>query len=299
MEKTNLSEIDITESKVRGNCDLKCNYTFKYKPSSCVVSNNLVMLSIAYDKHHYPPVIYNTTSYEVSRIAIVSPSYHKYDGKQTNAEMIIYHNPVLGGLNLNVYIPITISSNTDEASGILSKIIKDTANFASTTGKNTNVTIPNFTLNTLVPKKEFYSYTDPNSNSSCIVYSKKYSINISNSDATTLNQIIRPFKAIAYGDYLYKNTKGPNTALDEMEDKIYIKCNPTGPGSSDEIDPLTGKSTPSQEKSTQDSGSDGGIDFNEIKKSTPFKIVIVILCTLLLMIMLNIAYTYISGLGKS
>jgi hypothetical protein len=295
MERTNLSEIDITESNVRGNCDLKCNYTFKYKPSSCVVSNNLVMLSISYDKHHYPPVIYNTTSYEVSRIAIVSPSYHKYDGKQTNAEFIIYHTPVLGGLNLNVYIPITTSSNTDEASGILSKIIKDTANFASTTGKNTTVDIPNFTLSAIVPKKEFYSYTDPNSKSSCVVYSKKYSINISTSDATTLNQIIRPFKAIAYGDYLYKNTKGPNQSLD-MEDKIYIKCNPTG--SSDEIDPLTGNSKPTQEKSTGDdsTGGGGGIDFNELKKSTPFKIVLVILFTLVSIFMLNIAYTYIGNL---
>lgn len=295
MERTNLSEIDITESNVRGKCDLKCNYTFKYKPSSCVVSNNLVMLTILYDKHHYPPVIYNTTSYEVSRIAIVSPSYHKYDGKQTNAEIIIYHTPVLGGLNLNVYIPITISSNTDEASGILSKIIKDTANFASTNGKSTTVTIPNFTLNTLVPKKEFYSYTDPNSKSSCIVYNKKYSINISSSDSTTLNQIIRPFKAIAYGDYLYKNIKGPNTSLDEMEDKIYIKCNPTG--SSDEIDPLTGASAPTQEKSTgSDSGGSGSLDFNQLKNSTPFKIILVILFTLLLIIMLNIAYIYIGKL---
>jgi hypothetical protein len=293
MERTNLSEIDITESNVRGNCDLKCNYTFKYKPSSCVVSNNLVMLSISYDKHHYPPVIYNTTSYEVSRIAIVSPSYHKYEGKQTNAEFIIYHTPVLGGLNLNVYIPMTISSNTDEASGILSKIIKDTANFASTTGKNTTVSIPNFTLNTLVPKKEFYSYTDPKSNSTCVVYGKKDSINLSSSDATTLNQIIRPFKAIAYGDYLYKNTKGPNTALDEMEDKIYIKCNPTG--SSEEIDPLTGTSAP-QEKSTGDDGGGGGIDFNQLKNSTPFKIILIVLSTLFLIIMLNIAYAYIGTL---
>jgi hypothetical protein len=252
------------------------------------------MLTISYDKHHYPPVIYNTISYEVSRIAVVSPSYHKYEGKQTNAEMIIYHTPVLGGLNLNVYIPITISSNTDEPSNILSKIIKDTANFASTTGKTTTVTIPNFTLNKLVPKKEFYSYTDPNSKSSCIVYNKKYSINISTSDATTLNQIIRPFKAIAYGDYLYKNTKGPNTALDEMDDQIYIKCNPT----KDNIDPLTGRSTPSQEKSSGDDngGGGGGIDFNQVKNSTPFKIILVILFTLLLIILLNFAYTYIGKL---
>ena len=292
MERTNLSEIDITESNVRGNCDLKCNYTFKYKPSSCVVSNNLVMLSISYDKHHYPPVIYNAILYEVSRIAIVSPSYHKYDGRQTDAEIIIYHTPVLGGLNLNVYIPVTNSSNTDEASGILSKIIKDTANFASTTGKNTTVDIPNFTLSTIVPKKEFYSYTDPNSKSSCVVYSKKDSISISTSDATTLNQIIRPFKAIAYGDYLYKNTKGPNHSLDEMDDKIYIKCNPTG--ASDEFDPLSGNSK--QTKGDDSSGGGGGIDFNELKNGTPFKIVMVILFTLLLILILNIAYTYIGTL---
>jgi carbonic anhydrase len=217
--------INISPKNIKGKCDLKCSYMFKYPESNSVATNNGVMISLTYDESK-PSVIYNNQKYTVNNIYIVTPSIHNFNDTQAAGEIVIEHAPVSGGLNLSVAIPFKSSSESSNASNLITEIIQSVANNAPTEGETTNLNITNFTLQEIVPKKPFYSYTDDQNNTDWIVYGILEAIPLSSSIITTLGQIIKPYALSTTGSSLFINSRGPKGI--SLDDGIYISCQPTG-----------------------------------------------------------------------
>lgn len=240
----NVQSINISPKNVSGKCDSKCSYNFKYPETNLTAKNNDIMISLTCDNSSNPPVLYNFEKYNVSNIIIVTPSIHVFNNEVTNAELLIEHEPVSGGSTFFVCIPIIQSSNTTTASNLLTEIINDVASNAPSDGESTNINISNFTLDSIIPKKPFFSYTGPdmnNSSSEFVVFGKMEAIPLSSDTLTSLSQIIKAFPISTPGNSLFFNSSGPNVKKDD--DGIYISCNPTG-SSEEETDVSYSKNSP-------------------------------------------------------
>ena len=273
--------INISSKNVYGKCDLKCIYNFKYKESSLTVKNNGVNISLTYDNHNVPPVLYNEAKYNVSQIMIFSPSLHLFNETKVDAELMIEHIPESGGQNLFVCIPIIKSSNSTTATSLLSQVIVGTAAKAPSANETTNLNISEFTLNQIVPKSPFFSYsgTYNNTMTDFIVFGQNYAIPLNEKIFNSLSSIIKPFQLPMLGDNLFFNAKGPNSS-GSVGDGIYISCQPTG-SSEEQIDITNTKN------STE---SDMG---NLIDNST-FKLIVKILvgCILFIIIFAGLAFAF-------
>jgi carbonic anhydrase len=233
--------IDISNKNISGKCDLKCVYNFNYPESNITAKNRGVLINLTYDNSKIPPVTYNTQKYTVTGISITSPSLHLFDGAKTDAEIIIEHAPVKGGQLLKIGIPIKSSSDSSIASNLLTEIIKITSKNSPSQDESTNIDIPGFTLNKIVPNKPYYSYTDKNKDD-WIVFGILEAINLNNDTLSTLKKIIKPFPIPMIGGGLFVNSSGPNTT--KVGNGIYISCKPTG-SSSEEIEVAYSKKTSS------------------------------------------------------
>ena len=231
----NIQSINISPKNVEGKCDVKCSYQFKYPETSLTAKNNGVFISLTCDNSTNPSVLYNFEKYNVAKILIVSPSVHLFHDETANAEILIEHEPVLGGPKLLVCIPIKESSNTTTASSLITDIINDVSTNAPSEGETTTINISDFTLENIVPKKPFFSYTGidiNNSDAEFVVFGLIESIPLSSDTLTSLSQIIKASPIKTPGNSLFFNSSGPNSKPD---DGIYISCNPTG-SSTDETD---------------------------------------------------------------
>lgn len=230
--------INISSQNVYGNCDLKCSYNFKYNNTNLFAKNNGVFISYSHDIQTVSPVVYNNQKYNVSKINIYSPSLHKFNDNYTNAEIVIEHTPQLGGELLYVCIPIKASSESSDASYIITEIIQGVANNAPALNETTNLNLANFNLNTIVPKKPFYSYTGIEGLvGQIIIFGINNAIPISQNILNVLAKIIKPYPITIRGSDIFFNSKGPTNIL--KNDGIYISCQPTG--SSDEEKEVTYK----------------------------------------------------------
>jgi hypothetical protein len=215
-------EINIAPQSVSGECDLKCAYNYKYESSNSTLTNNLYFLSLSYDQQKESPVTYNGAKYNVSSVKLYKPSLHKYMGSPADAELIIEHNPVNGGELLCVCIPIRQGASDN----ILTNIVKSASSSAPAKGDKTN--IANISLQSLIPNKQFYNYSNIKGGD-YIVFGLLNALSLSDATLATLGAIIQPFEMQMKGDNLFLNRKGPNTSKENIDgDGIYIDCQPTG-----------------------------------------------------------------------
>jgi len=133
------TKINISTENVYGDCDLKCSYSYKYHQSNLVATNNGVFISLSYDKGTTSPVVYNARKYFVSKINIYSPSLHRFNDNNVNAELVIEHAPEIGGELLYVCIPIIESTNSSDSSNLLTEIIQSVVNNAPSVNETTNL----------------------------------------------------------------------------------------------------------------------------------------------------------------
>jgi hypothetical protein len=141
------------------------------------------------------------------------------------ASLIISHAPIIGGGSFSVIIPIVSGTGSLPSSNILTTIITETANLAPNSGNKTSISLANYNLNNIVPKKPFYSFnTDTES---FIAYGLEYAITIDADTLTKLSTITNGVSDIISADStsLFYNPKGPNTAGSGNDD-IYIDCQP-------------------------------------------------------------------------
>ena len=272
--------INISSTNVKGKCDMKCSYAFKYSESSSTAKNNGVLINLTYDSTSVPPVVYNSEKYIVENINIVSPSIHTFNNVSMPGEIIISHTPQSGGIPLKVCIPFTSSSESSSASQIITDIINKVASNAPSEGNSTNLNM-NFSLQQIVPRKPFFVYTGEYSggNSDWVVYGELEAIPLSSTTITTLQQIIQAFPIATPGGDLFYNSKGPISGL-QLGDGIYISCQPTG--SSEE------------ETSVEYDKNSTSFDFSNIFENPNFKSIIIIIigCLLLIIIFYGISIFY-------
>ena len=268
--------IDISKKNISGKCDLKCAYNFQYPESNTTAKNQGVLINLSYDNSKTPPVTYNTQKYSVAQVIISSPSLHLFNGATTDAEILIIHTPVKGGPELFVCIPIKSSSESSDASYLLKEIIDITGTNAPSEGESTNLSISGFTLDKIVPNKQYYSYTDQGTND-WIVFGILDAIPLNSATITTLQKIIKPYPVPMIGGELFINTTGPNST--KVGDGIYISCKPTG-SSNEETTVEYTKNTPSY-------------DFANILDNPVTKLIFQIIVGCILFIIVFIIFNYI------
>lgn len=270
--------INISIKNVQGKCDLKCAYNFKYQDSNTTAKNTGVMVQLSYENGSVPPVLYNNEKYEVNNISIVCPSIHMYDSSYADAEIIIEHLATTGGPKFSVGIPIKSSSETTDATNMLTEIIQTVATNAPVEGESTTLNITDFNLQKFVPNKPFFSYTDLEK-TEWVVFSLLEYIPLSSSTLGTLKQIIQPFPLPTQGNELFLNSSGPNT-VGNVGDGIYISCKPTG----------SSEDTTGVEYSTNSTS----YDFGNILESPVTKSIFQLLigCLIFLGIFLGFNYVY-------
>ena len=236
MSQTEYSEINISKQNIYGKCDAKCAYSFKYENSNLIAKNTGVSISLTPDNMNYSPVIYNDAQYTVQKIDLFSPSLHSYNDKKVDSELVITHIAELGGPHLLVCIPMIKSSDSNNATNMITQIISDVASGAPSKGETTNLNISGFTLQDIVPNKPFIAYSGAFSKAQAnyIVFSKPAAIPLSQSTIDTLQNIVKPFPLPMLGGSLFINDKGPNSETSINGQGIYISCKPTGSSSNED-----------------------------------------------------------------
>jgi len=220
-----MTSVNIAKDNVAGKCDLKCAYNYKYNSTNLVATNKYTYVQLDCDKDNVPPVTYNNSKYKVSGIKLYAPSIQLYNGNRVDAELVISHSPETGNSLLNVCIPFVQSRDSSSSSILMQNVIQGVTLGAPANSEKTNINLANFTLQDIVPRKPFYSYTGGNSDN-YIAFDSLYAIPISQSTLAGLKKIITQSTATVTASSLYYNDKGPNSNL--ANEGIYISCNPTG-----------------------------------------------------------------------
>ena len=228
------SPIDITKN-TDSICDLKCEYSFKYPTTNLQVANRGEYLSFRTDPSREPPVIYNADKYDVSEIRLYGPSLHTYGGKHAACELMIVHTNMNSSGNLIVCVPMKAVPMTTGLT-TLDNVISQISKTATSAGQQTSVNLPSFSLNEIVPRKPYYSYsgtlpyTPCNGSYNYVVFHMDDAISINVSSILKLGKIITPqaYKPKKVKGGLYYNKTGPKKYKNTIEDDIYIECKPTG-----------------------------------------------------------------------
>ncbi len=204
-----MKPINISSQNVSGECKLKCDYSFNYSSVSNPTATNFgTYIQVTYNDN--PGVTYNNIQYKVSSINIYSPSLHYYNGGYVSGEICITHSPLYGGNSLMVYIPISVYGITVSGSIIINNIISAVSTMAPSAGQNTNKGIGTFTLNDVVPKKSFYTYSAGSRD--VIVYGFSDAIGITNDNLSKLQKIIKQVTSnpAVVSAPIYLNNGGPS-----------------------------------------------------------------------------------------
>jgi len=280
---TNSQNINISTNNVQGKCDLKCSYNFKYPETNLTAKNNGSMIALTCDESSSSPVTYNNQKYNVSNILIVTPSIHIFNNSNASAEIIIVHTPVTGGQQMFVCVPISLSSESSDASNYITQIIESISSNAPAQGETTNINISGFSLDKIVPNKPFFSYSAPGNAGEWIVFPIISAIPLNSSTLSSLGQIIKPFPIPTPGNGLFFNSNGPNSNGGNVGDGIYISCQPTG--SSEEEAAVS--------YSTNSSSSDISGSLNNPTTLLIFQVIIGCIVFILTFLVLNYVYNYL------
>lgn len=275
MQKSN--NINISPNNVKGKCELKCAYNFAYVEAQMNVVNNGVSLSLTMEPQTSSPVLYNQEKYNVSKVYLVSPSIHLFDGDKVDAELVIEHTPVLGGVQLNVAIPATMAANENENS-VLSELVRNAAE-KTPTSNATEGFLLSIDLMQCVPVQPFFSYTEKQKNIDWIVFGKFDALSISSNTLDTLQQIIKPFALPTPGQSLFYNSLGPNT-VSQLGDGIYISCKPVSNSDIDET------------AVTQSNSNKSSTSFQLSNQTIKLMLTILGACLLFVVIFVMLSYGY-------
>jgi carbonic anhydrase len=229
----NLQNINISSQNVQGKCDLKCSYNFKYPETNVVAENKGVYINLKCDDSNSSPVLYNNKKYNVTNVFIACPSIHLFNGATVSAEVVVEHTPVSGGKQFFVGVPIVKSGEASNTANLINNIIYNIGNNIPSENETMNLNISDFTLDNIIPKKPFFSYS-ANENTDWIVFQSSDAIPLSSANYNTLSSIIKAFPLPTPGNELFFNSNGPNTSGSSEGDGIYISCQPTG-SSEDEV----------------------------------------------------------------
>jgi len=246
--------VDIKHDSTTLTCDLKCSFSYKYVISGVVATNKKSYLSLKLRDGESQTVTYTSNkgiglcnkygsgggNYSVNEIRLYSPSLHTYSGIHADAELLIYHNNIVGGKNLLVCVPISTTLGTsNDASKQLTEIINYMSKMGNSQDESDNIKGVNFNLNNFIPNDYYYTYTATLPYYPCyncidyIVFNIGNGIiNISPATLKKLNNIISKNELTTKEinstlEFTYSKKK-PKYGSSDPDKNIYIECNPTG-----------------------------------------------------------------------
>lgn len=229
--------VNISANNVRGSCDLKCEFAFSYGTSATMLVNRGDYLSMTHDAASTPPVHFNAAAYQATHVRLYAPSLHVFSDTRADAELIVVHEPVGGGRPLLVCVPVSGRALRGPGGDLLHKLIVAASAGAPTEGERTATNVPDFSLNTIVPRRPFFTYTDvepyaPCSQKvNCIVFPMANAVEVGVEDLTILKKIVSttetPGALIKKSTvHVFYNERGPT--IGDGGDDVYIDCQPVG-----------------------------------------------------------------------
>ena len=278
--------LNITAQNIDGKCDNKCDYSYDYPKTNVVATNNGSYISLKTESNDNS-VIYNTDKFSIGETYITFPSVHHFNNQAIGGEILIEHINESGGNNLYVCIPVSSKGSASAGTQFLTAILNKVRANAPSSGESTNVNTSNFSLNSFVVNKPFYSYTGNDINggtSSFIVYGDMYNVNISQNLVNEMSDIIKPNSYLPTSSQgLYYNSKGPST---QKKEGIYISCRPTGSSGTTDVSTTSTSSSSSSESL-----------FDTPEGSEVMWVIISIIIMLVLFFILNYMYNYFTTSG--
>ena len=269
-------------------CKENCNFNFKYNSNStCKLMNKEDYLEIKTDGKN--KVTSNSQGLSLDSVRLYVPSLHTFDGKHTDAELILKHSG--GTKNFMVCLPIkTVADSTTGDSVIFFKQFAPHIPLDKNPLGHGVVNVKNWSLNNVMPapKTPFYHYVGDspyppcNMQATMIVFDNKHASTINTSDLELIKKSIKPAKKEGFvggfkegfvggfkEGFVAYNSNGANDTEDSsssqaMECTEYYDTDPTS------------TSTSSDDKSTKKPS----IDLSKITKSPAFIIIIVLLSIL-------------------
>ena len=245
------SPINIT-SDITNQCSGLCSLSFYFSDSVCsVIKDGAGAIKATYvEESGKLGTKYNGDTYKVDKIVIYNKSLHRYNGRRTDAEMLIHlSDSSNSSKKLIISIPIESQSSSGAEiqpnGAIVSAIIKTIP--SSTQGIKTatqsdllavkfNSTNNTYNLNYLIPSQQpFYTYVgNPLYERSgditrYVVFPRGSAIYVSANTIEHLNKITTPFELPISG--VPKNgsaTYNPDGANASETGDVYIECSPAG-----------------------------------------------------------------------
>ena len=239
-------------------CKEDCSYEFEYNSnSSAIVTNMGDYLELMVDGKNQ--VKFNKIDVTVTSVRIYQPSFHIFNGQQTDGEIVIQHaNPM--GDSLLVCIPIIVKDGKGNSNSFFSQIIP---HVSSEKNVKENINVSKWSLNYIVPVAPFYFYVGNYPYKPCtgkvnvIIFNSNNAATINSSDMKILKTLISPItyskaqmiSGAAQNDVvLLKNllgSLGPNS--DKNDYYILSDCQP--------ISGMDKKKSDSGKSSTSSGGS--------------------------------------------
>jgi len=277
---------EATKLKTRqeDNCKENCNFNFKYNSNStCKLINKGDYLEIKTDGKN--KVTYNSQGLSLDDVRLYVPSLHTFDGKHTDAELILKHSG--GPKNFMVCVPIKTNKGTGDSINFFKQFV---SHIPLEKNSPTTVNVKNWSLNNVMPapKTPFYHYIGDspyppcNMQATMIVFDNNHASTINTADLELIKKSIKSTKKtiskkedfvggfkesfVAYNSSGANNTE-TNDQSQAMECTEYYDTDPTSSGTSS--DTSSGTSTKKL-----------SIDWSKIIKSPAFIIVIVLLSIL-------------------
>lgn len=294
-----MSIFDVSQQYVKGKCDLKCDYSYKYHKSNSIATNSGSLITISYEDSGVPPVTYNNIKYNVDFIELMYPSLVFYNGSPALANLYIFHTSVKDSSAIVIIIPIVLSESTNRASNFISEIINSVASSAPNSGEKVTLNISDFSLQDIIPKKPFYNVSDFYFYN-VILFDLEGAIPMSQATFDIFSKIILPSQGETSSQLatilaspnaskeiipLFYNSKGPNSS-NNGEDEIYISCQPTG--NSEETENVTFQKRKNSTTTFQ-------IDMSKLFKNPYFIYFFYALIFIILFVFLNMLINIISS----
>jgi hypothetical protein len=280
------SPVNIT-GDISDQCSGLCSLSFNFSDSACTVKKlDPTALNVSYVDSNPANTLYKNGNYIVHHIEIYNRSLHRYNGRRTDAEMLIYFNGTGDSASQTMVISVPIEAQSSSGVEIKSngaiitsiiKTIKTNSESAELAVKfnSSNSSSTMYNLNDLIPSQQpFYVYVGnklyESSSSNLVnyvVFPRGSSIYVSADTITHLNKITTPFESPVSGvpqNSVTYNSVGANAS--ESSD-VYIECSPAGDDGVILYQTTTDGSAASQNKLN---AGDGDISFTNVVENDMF-----------------------------
>tara|TARA_B100000524_G_scaffold49901_3_gene23566 strand:+ start:10484 stop:11458 length:975 start_codon:yes stop_codon:yes gene_type:complete len=230
--------ININSKTIEGRTYNENLLSLDYQDSICNVKNMCSYLLLPYDNTDNRQVIFDNKKYTLKNIKIFKPSLHKYDGIETEGEILLNHKGGKG--SLKICVPLVKTSNKNNENNTLKEIFRHSISKAQCDGESITVHNIKLNANSFVPKSEGYYYYKTNNlmdeeckcvNNICgeetnvIVYHKNDGyVGISDDSTVALDKLINKHNhTIKEATYKYnvKQIKEGFEKRNELYDAVY------------------------------------------------------------------------------